>query len=83
MSQKENAHPYIAGTEHGTIAFGKVNTFSNEIDACKISNGPDGGRHYIRMQETGSKEDGSNNYSFKHRIQIVEVVVIDLLCRSP
>ena len=59
MSQKENAHPYIAGTEHGTISFGKVNTFSNEIDACKISNGPDAGRHYIRMQETGSKEDGS------------------------
>ena len=24
-----------------------------------MQNGPDGGRHYIRMQETGSKEDGS------------------------
>ena len=59
MSQQQNNHPYQAGTEHGTISFGKVNTFSNEIDACKISNGPDAGRHYIRMQETGSKEDGS------------------------
>tara|TARA_R100000808_G_scaffold21067_1_gene45556 strand:- start:814 stop:1443 length:630 start_codon:yes stop_codon:yes gene_type:complete len=59
MSQKQNKHPYIAGTEHGTISFGRVNTFSNEIDACKIANGPDAGRHYIRMQETGSKEDGS------------------------
>ena len=59
MAQKENKHPYVAGTEHGTISFGKVNTFSNEIDACKISNGPDAGRHYIRMQETGSKENGS------------------------
>ena len=59
MSQQQNKHPYCAGTEHGTISFGRVNTFSNEIDACKISNGPDAGRHYIRMQETGSKEDGS------------------------
>ena len=59
MAQKENKHPYVAGTEHGTISFGQVNTFSNEIDACKLSNGPDAGRHYIRLQETGSKEDGS------------------------
>jgi len=59
MSQQENKHPYQAGTEHGYISFGEVNTYSNEIDACKLQNGPDGGRHYIRMQETGSKEDGS------------------------
>ena len=59
MSQKENKHPYQAGTEHGYISFGEVNTYSNEIDACKIQSGPDGGRHYIRMQETGSKDDGS------------------------
>ena len=59
MAQQQNKHPYCAGTEHGTISFGRVNTFSNEIDACKIANGPDAGRHYIRMQETGSKEDGS------------------------
>ena len=59
MSQKENKHPYQAGTEHGYISFGEVNTYSNEIDACKLQNGPDGGRHYIRMQETGSKENGS------------------------
>ena len=59
MAQQKNDHPYIAGTEHGTISFGRVNTFSNEIDACKIANGPDAGRHYIRMQETGNKEDGS------------------------
>ena len=59
MAQKENRHPYQDGTEHGYLSFGEVNTFSNEIDACKIANGPDAGRHYIRMQETGSKEDGS------------------------
>ena len=59
MSQQENKHPYQAGTEHGYISFGEVNTYSNEIDACKLQNGPDGGRHYIRMQETGSKENGS------------------------
>tara|TARA_B100001250_G_scaffold204676_1_gene175681 strand:+ start:99 stop:713 length:615 start_codon:yes stop_codon:yes gene_type:complete len=59
MSQQENKHPYQAGTEHGYISFGEVNTYSNEIDACKLQSGPDGGRHYIRMQETGSKEDGS------------------------
>ena len=57
MSQQENKHPYQAGTEHGYISFGEVNTYSNEIDACKLQNGPDGGRHYIRMQETGSKEN--------------------------
>ena len=59
MSQKENKHPYQAGTEHGYISFGEVNTYSNEIDACKLQNGPDGGRHYITMQETGDKEMGS------------------------
>ena len=59
MSQQENKHPAELGTEHGYLSFGEVNTFSNEIDACKIANGPDSGRHYIRMQETGSKEDGS------------------------
>ena len=59
MAQKENKHPYQAGTGWGAVSFGKVNTFSNEIDACKLSNGPDAGRHYIRLQETGSKEDGS------------------------
>ena len=52
MSKKENKHPYVAGTEHGYISFGEVNTFSNEIDACKLANGPDAGRHYIRLQET-------------------------------
>ena len=36
MSQKENKHPYQAGTEHGYISFGEVNTYSNEIDACKL-----------------------------------------------
>ena len=59
MAKQENRHPYQDGTEHGYLSFGEVNTFSNEIDACKIANGPDAGRHYIRMQETGSKEDGS------------------------
>ncbi len=59
MARKQNNHPYQAGTEHGSIGIGVVNAFSNEIDACKISNGPDAGRHYIRLQETGSKEDGS------------------------
>jgi len=59
MAKQENRHPYQDGTEHGYISFGEVNTFSNEIDACKLANGPDAGRHYIRLQETGSKEDGS------------------------
>ena len=59
MTKQENKKPYQDGTEHGYISFGEVNTYSNEIDACKLQNGPDGGRHYIRMQETGSKEDGS------------------------
>ena len=59
MAKKENKNPYQDGTEHGYLSFGEVNTFSNEIDACKIANGPDAGRHYIRLQETGSKEGGS------------------------
>ena len=59
MSKKENLHPYVAGTAHGTLSFGKVNTEANEISACLLESGPDGGRHYIKMQETGSKEDGS------------------------
>ena len=59
MSKKENLHPYVAGTEHGTLSFGKVNAEANETSACLLESGPDGGRHYIKMQETGSKEDGS------------------------
>ena len=59
MSKKENKHPYVAGTEHGYISFGEVNTYANEIEACKLQSGPDGGRHYITMQETGDKEMGS------------------------
>ena len=59
MSKKENCHPYVAGTEHGTLSFGKVNRESNEISACLLESGPDGGRHYITLDETGNKEDGS------------------------
>ena len=59
MAQQSNANPYQDGTEHGYLSFGEVNTFSNQIDACKIANGPDAGRHYIRLQETGDKENGS------------------------
>ena len=57
MSKKENKHPYIIGTEHGNLSFGKVNTQTNEISACMLQNGPDGGRHYIKMEETGNKEE--------------------------
>ena len=59
MAKKENLHPYSAGTEHGTISFGKVNTESNEISACLLESGPDGGRHYIVMEETGSADEGT------------------------
>ena len=59
MSKKENKHPYIIGTEHGNLSFGKVNTRTNQISACMLQNGPDGGRHYIKMEETGSKEEGT------------------------
>ena len=59
MAKQENRHPYQDGTEHGYISFGEVNTYANEIEACKLQSGPDGGRHYITMQETGDKEMGS------------------------
>ena len=59
MATVQNSHTLHYGTEHGCIGIGVCNTYSNQIDAVKISNGPDAGRHYIRMQETGSKEDGS------------------------
>ena len=59
MAEVQNSHTLQYGTEHGSIGIGVCNTYYNQIDACKISNGPDAGRHYIRLQETGSKEDGS------------------------
>ena len=59
MADVQNQHVLHYGTSHGCIGIGVCNTYSNQIDAVKISNGPDAGRHYIRMQETGSKEDGS------------------------
>ena len=58
MSKKENFHPYYIGTEHGRLSFGHVRD-SNEIAACMLQSGPDGGRHYIVMEETGSAEEGT------------------------
>ena len=58
MAKKENFHPYYIGTEHGRLSFGLVRD-SNEISACMLQSGPDGGRHYIVMEETGSAEEGT------------------------
>ena len=58
MSKKENFHPYYIGTEHGRLSFCHVRD-SNEISACMLQSGPDGGRHYIVMEETGSAEEGT------------------------
>jgi hypothetical protein len=58
MAKKENFHPYYIGTEHGRISFGEVRK-SNEISACMLQSGPDGGRHYFTMEETGSAEEGT------------------------
>ena len=58
MSKKENFHPYYIGTEHGRLSFGHVRD-SNEIAACMLQSGPDGGRHYIVMEETGSADEGT------------------------
>ncbi len=58
MAKKENFHPYNIGTEHGVLSFGRVRK-SNQISACMLQSGPDGGRHYITMDSTGSKEDGA------------------------
>ena len=57
MTKKENFHPYYIGTEHGRLSFGKIKK-SNEISACMLQSGPDGGRHYITMDSTGNKEEG-------------------------
>ena len=58
MAKKENFHPYYIGTEHGRLSFGHVRD-SNEISACMLQSGPDGGRHYIVMEETGSADEGT------------------------
>ena len=58
MAKKINYHPYWIGTEHGRLSFGQIRK-SNEISACMLQSGPDGGRHYITLDETGNKEDGS------------------------
>ena len=58
MSKKENFHPYYIGTEHGRLSFGHVRD-SNEISACMLQSGPDGGRHYIVIEETGSADEGT------------------------
>ena len=57
MAKKENFHPYMIGTEHGRLSFGQIRK-SNEISACMLQSGPDGGRHYITMDSTGDKENG-------------------------
>ena len=57
MAKKESFHPYFVGTEHGRLSFGTIRK-NNEISACMLQSGPDGGRHYITMDSTGNKEDG-------------------------
>ena len=57
MAKKESFHPYFTGTEHGRLSFGTIRK-NNEISACMLQSGPDGGRHYITMDSTGNKEDG-------------------------
>ena len=57
MAKKESFHPYFVGTEHGRLSFGTIRK-SNEISACMLQSGPDGGRHYITMDSTGDKEKG-------------------------
>ena len=56
MAKKENFHPYMIGTEHGRLSFGQIRK-ANEISACMLQSGPDGGRHFITLDETGNKED--------------------------
>ena len=57
MAKKESFHPYFTGTEHGRLSFGTIRK-NNEISACMLQSGPDGGRHYITLDETGDKENG-------------------------
>ena len=57
MAKKESFHPYFTGTEHGRLSFGTIRK-NNEISACMLQSGPDGGRHYVTMDSTGNKEDG-------------------------
>ena len=57
MTKKESFHPYFVGTEHGRLSFGTIRK-NNEIYACMLQSGPDGGRHYITMDSTGNKEEG-------------------------
>ena len=57
MTKKESFHPYFTGTEHGRLSFGTIRKH-NEISACMLQSGPDGGRHYITLDETGDKENG-------------------------
>ena len=44
MAEVQNDHPFQIGTGYGAIGIGVCNTYSNQIDAVKISNGPDAGR---------------------------------------
>ena len=57
MAKKESFHPYFVGTEHGRLSFGTIRK-NNEISACMLQSGPDGGRHYVTMDSTGNKEEG-------------------------
>jgi len=59
MTKKENINPYYIGTKHGRISFGEVK-MSNQYSACMLQSGPDGGRHYMTMDEgDGNGEDGT------------------------
>ena len=77
MAKKESFHPYFVGTEHGRLSFGTIRK-NNEISACMLQSGPDGGRHYIIPAIWCEAENGDIIIKASHgkiRLEAEDVII--------
>jgi hypothetical protein len=54
MGQKKDITPIRYGTHHGELKFGHIHDDNNQ-SGVMLRTGPDGGRHYMTMDTTGSQ----------------------------
>jgi len=57
MAQRIDHYATRQGTHHGEIKFGHIHDDNNQ-SGVMLRTGPDGGRHYMTMDTTGSVESG-------------------------
>jgi len=57
MGQRRDRYQTRQGTHHGELKFGHIHDDNNQ-SASMLRSGPDGGRHYVMLDSTGSAQGG-------------------------